>query len=132
MPDSGPQRDHLTIIDDALARIDDELAEKYPGVAASRASLLERRRQLLSTSNPSVFVVVPAAASSGIDATSLAPRPPDTDHWLRASYSLLFGAVTASVAPVTGIWHDQDVEVITSPQSSEITTSAHRPLQLAG
>lgn len=132
MPDSEPQRDHLTIIDDALARIDDELAAKYPGVAASRASLLKRRQQLLSTSNPSVFVVVPAAASSEMDGTYLVRRAPHTDHWLSASYRLLFGAVTASVAPVTGIWHEQDVEVITSPQSAEITTSANRALQLAG
>ncbi len=122
----------MTIIDDALARIDDELAAKYPGVAASRMSLLKRREELLATSNPVVFVVTPAAASVGVDATYLAPWASDTDYWLRASYSLLFGAVTASAAPVTGIWHERDIDVIGSRQSSRLTTSMRLPLQLAG
>lgn len=134
MPDSVTRRDHLTIIDEALARIDDQLAAKYPGVAASRASLLQRRQELLAAaSNPSPFAVIPAAAASGtIDVSYLVRQAPEADHWLRASYSLLFGAVSASAAPATGIWHAQDVEVFSSPQSSEMTTSARRPLQLAG
>lgn len=123
---------HLAMIDKALAQIDDELASRYPGVALSRASLLQRRRQVIESQSIIHVTEAAAAAPESVPSRFSWRGSPQFAFALGVTAGILFSVGAATSSPHTAVWTEAGVATAQAPLDSSVTGYGHLTFELAG
>jgi len=133
---NGQSRDRLTIIDEALGQIDDDLARKYPGLAVSRASLLAARRRLVELRGASDVITVTSSASEGFLAHLPRWRAPQLASALASVAFIAASGSSANTGETSGsrptMWPDPNIVRVGEPANSDSTSSQRVFLGLEG